>query len=65
VLLGADARDVRRRRAHLGWMLALAVVMFVEKVVAWGRTMTVVVGVGLAGWGSGLLLGIPGLPRPL
>jgi predicted metal-binding membrane protein len=46
-------------------MLARAVVMFVEKAVAWGRTMTVVVGVGLAGWGSGLLLGIPGLPRPL
>jgi predicted metal-binding membrane protein len=50
--------------AHLGWMLALAVIMFVEKAVAWGRTMTAAVGVALAGWGLGLLLGIPGLPRP-
>ena len=50
--------------AHLGWMLALAVVMFVEKAVAWGRAMTAAVGVVLAGWGLGLLLGIPGLPLP-
>ncbi len=50
--------------AQLGWMLALAAVMFVEKAVTWGRTATTVVGVGLAGWGLGLLLGIPGVPRP-
>jgi predicted metal-binding membrane protein len=34
--------------AHLGWMLALAVVMFVEKAVAWGRPVIVSVGVVLA-----------------
>ena len=50
--------------AHLGWMLSLAVVMFVEKAVTWGRAMTAVVGVALAGWGLGLLLGIPGVPTP-
>ena len=50
--------------AHLGWMLALAAVMFLEKAVRWGRAATTSVGVGLAGWGLGLLLGIPGMPRP-
>jgi predicted metal-binding membrane protein len=50
--------------AHLGWMLALAAVMFVEKAVAWGRPVTVGVGVVLAGWGLALLLGAPGVPRP-
>jgi predicted metal-binding membrane protein len=50
--------------AHLGWMLALAVVMFVEKAVTWGRSVTVAVGVVLAAWGLGLLLGTPGVPRP-
>ena len=50
--------------AHLGWMLALAAVMFVEKAVAWGRSVTTGVGLVLAGWGLGLLLGIPGVPRP-
>jgi predicted metal-binding membrane protein len=50
--------------AHVGWMLALAVVMFVEKAVTWGRSVTVAVGVVLAGWGLGLLLGTPGVPRP-
>ena len=50
--------------AHLGWMLALAAVMFVEKAVTWGRTVTAGVGFVLAGWGLGLLLGTPGLPRP-
>jgi predicted metal-binding membrane protein len=49
--------------AHLGWMLALAAVMFVEKAVAWGRPVTVGVGLILAGWGLGLLLGVPGVPR--
>jgi predicted metal-binding membrane protein len=50
--------------AHLGWMLALAAIMFVEKAVAWGRAVTVGVGLILAGWGLGLLLGIPGMPSP-
>jgi predicted metal-binding membrane protein len=50
--------------AHLGWMLSLAAVMFVEKAITWGRTLTVCVGLILAGWGLGLLLGTPGVPRP-
>lgn len=50
--------------ANLGWMLALAAVMFVEKAVTWGRAVTASVGLVLAGWGLGLLLGTPGLPRP-
>ena len=50
--------------AQLGWMLALAAVMFVEKAVSWGRVASAVVGVGLACWGLGLLLGVPGVPRP-
>jgi predicted metal-binding membrane protein len=50
--------------AHLGWMLALAAVMFVEKAVSWGRHATVSVGIVLGAWGLGLLLGIPGVPRP-
>jgi predicted metal-binding membrane protein len=50
--------------ANLGWMLALAAAMFVEKAVAWGRRVTVGVGVVLAGWGLGLLAGAPGVPRP-
>jgi predicted metal-binding membrane protein len=49
---------------HLGWMLALASVMFAEKAVAWGRRVTGPVGVALALWGLGLLLGIPGVPPP-
>jgi hypothetical protein len=39
-------------------------VMFVEKAVAWGRAVTAGVGLILAGWGLGLLLGTPRLPRP-
>jgi predicted metal-binding membrane protein len=50
--------------AHLGWMLALAAVMFVEKAVTWGRSVTVAAGVALAGWGLGLLFGVPGVPQP-
>jgi predicted metal-binding membrane protein len=50
--------------AHLGWMLALAAVMFVEKAVTWGRTVTLGAGLILAGWGLGLLLGTSGVPRP-
>ena len=50
--------------AHVGWMLALAAVMFVEKAVTWGRTVTAGIGLVLASWGLGLLLGTPGVPRP-
>jgi predicted metal-binding membrane protein len=50
--------------AHLGWMLALAAIMFVEKAVTWGRAATVGVGLALTGWGLGLLLGPAGVPRP-
>lgn len=50
--------------AHLGWMLVLAAVMFVEKAVAWGRRVTVAAGLALAGWGLALLLGAAGVPRP-
>jgi predicted metal-binding membrane protein len=49
---------------HLGWMLALAAVMFVEKAITWGRSVTVGIGLGLAGWGLALLVGAPGVPRP-
>jgi predicted metal-binding membrane protein len=44
---------------NLGWMLALGAVMFLEKAVSWGRHITVPVGVLLALWGLGLLLGLP------
>jgi predicted metal-binding membrane protein len=50
--------------AHLGWMLVLAAVMFVEKAVSWGRRVTLSVGLVLAGWGLALLVGAPGVPRP-
>jgi predicted metal-binding membrane protein len=50
--------------AQLGWMLALAAVMFVEKAVSWGGLATRGVGVALTAWGLGLLLGAPGVPRP-
>jgi predicted metal-binding membrane protein len=50
--------------ANVGWMLALAALMFVEKAVKWGRAVTVGAGLVLAGWGLGLLLGTPGVPRP-
>jgi predicted metal-binding membrane protein len=48
----------------LSWMLVLALVMFAEKAVSWGRRVTAPVGVGLALWGLLLLAGLPGLPRP-
>lgn len=48
----------------LGWMLALAVVMFVEKAVSWGRWITAPVGGVLAGWGFALLLGVSWVPVP-
>ena len=50
--------------ASVGWMLALAALMFVEKAVTWGRSVTVGAGLFLGGWGLGLLLGTPGVPRP-
>jgi predicted metal-binding membrane protein len=49
---------------EVGWMLALAAVMFVEKAITWGRAVTVAVGLGLAGWGLALLIGAPGVPHP-
>ncbi|HEV8676733.1 MAG TPA: hypothetical protein VGX21_22070 [Methylomirabilota bacterium] len=45
-------------------MRALAVVMFVEKTVGWGRRITTPVGAGLDLWGLGLPLGLPGVPQP-
>ena len=49
---------------HLGWMLALGAVMFVEKAVRWGRLVTAPVGVTLALWGVALLARVPGVPDP-
>jgi predicted metal-binding membrane protein len=49
---------------HLGWMLALGAVMFVEKAVAWGRWLTAPVGVALALWALALLARVPGVPAP-
>ena len=46
--------------AHLGWMLVLAAVIFVEKAVTWGRRVTMSVGLILASWGSGSSSGSPG-----
>jgi hypothetical protein len=43
VLLGLDARDVRRRRDPSRLDAGLAVIMFVEKAVIWGRVMTTAV----------------------
>ena len=51
--------------AHLGWMLALAAIMFVEKAVTWGRRATVGVGVVLAELGAGPAPRNPGVPRAL
>ena len=49
---------------NVGWMLALGAVMFVEKVVPWGRWITIPVGILLVAWGLGLLAQLPGVPRP-
>ncbi len=49
---------------HLGWMLALGAIMFVEKAVGWGRWVTAPVGVALALWGLALLARVPGVPAP-
>jgi predicted metal-binding membrane protein len=43
---------------NLGWMLALGAVMFAEKALPGGRWLTLPLGVGLALWGLGLLLGL-------
>jgi predicted metal-binding membrane protein len=49
---------------HLGWMLGLAGVMFVEKTLPWGRRVTWATGVALSVWGVALLAAVPGVPRP-
>jgi predicted metal-binding membrane protein len=49
---------------HLGWMLALAALMSIEKAVSWGRRVTAPAGALLALWGLGLLARVPGLPAP-
>jgi predicted metal-binding membrane protein len=49
---------------HLGWMLALGALMFVEKAVGWGRRVTAPAGVILALWGLGVLARVPGVPMP-
>jgi predicted metal-binding membrane protein len=49
---------------HLGWMLVLGAVMFIEKAVTWGGWVTMPVGGILALWGLALLLRIPSVPLP-
>ena len=49
---------------HLGWMLALGAIMFVEKAVSWGRWVTAPAGGMLTLWGLALVLKVPGMPRP-
>jgi len=49
---------------HLGWMLALGAIMFVEKAVSWGRWVTAPAGGMLTLWGLALFLKLPGMPRP-
>lgn len=41
---------------HLGWMLALTVVIFAEKVAPWGEKLALVAAAGFAVFGVGLLL---------
>jgi predicted metal-binding membrane protein len=48
----------------LGWMLALAAIMFVEKAVRWGEWAVRPVGAVLALWGLALLAQWPGVPSP-
>jgi predicted metal-binding membrane protein len=57
LMLGAGGVSV-------AWMLALGAVMFIEKVVAGGRWITVPVGTLLSVWGLGLLARVPGVPAP-
>ena len=40
---------------NIGWMLALAVVMGIEKNMPWGRRLSAPLGVFLFGWGLALL----------
>jgi predicted metal-binding membrane protein len=49
---------------NLGWMLALGVIMFVEKAADRGRWITAPLGALLALWGLALLLKLPGVPAP-
>jgi predicted metal-binding membrane protein len=42
---------------NLGWMLALAAVMGVEKNVAWGKKISAPLGILLLGWGLILFMG--------
>jgi predicted metal-binding membrane protein len=49
---------------HLGWMLALGAIMFVEKAVSWGRWITVPAGGILTLWALALFLRVPGMPHP-
>jgi predicted metal-binding membrane protein len=42
---------------NLGWMLALAVVMGIEKNMPWGKKISVPLGVFLLGWGLALFMG--------
>ena len=49
---------------HVGWMLALAALMSVEKAARLGRRVTAPAGVLLALWGLGVLARIPGIPAP-
>jgi predicted metal-binding membrane protein len=41
---------------NIGWMLALGVVMVIEKNMPWGRKLSVPLGVALVGWGTLILL---------
>jgi predicted metal-binding membrane protein len=41
---------------NIGWMLALGVVMAIEKNMPWGRKLSVPLGLALLGWGGFLLL---------
>lgn len=41
---------------HLAWMLALGIVMAIEKNVSWGRKLVAPLGVALLGWGVLILL---------
>ena len=40
---------------NVGWMLALATVMAIEKNMPWGRRLSAPLGVFLLGWGPALL----------
>jgi predicted metal-binding membrane protein len=47
---------------NLGWMLALAAVMAIEKNMPWGRRLSAPLGIALLGWGVAVvLLDAPGL----